>query len=172
MPGMRVTRYVHPDCMSDAKTPTDHRLLAKRVLDAKADVQRRDEKQVEAAVYLLAQLIRILTPLPFFRGSVVGLVNKLIAPQERYHDLVRLCPSDYTAVDCPYSCTAQPIGIIQQPGRHARRPLARCCRRQCRKARSHVEYRQRLVWTSCHQGLGSSIGRRQCEGFGQAARNA
>ena len=51
-------------------------------------MQRRDEKQVEAAVFLLAHIIRILTPLPFFRGSVVGIVNKLIAPQERYHDFV------------------------------------------------------------------------------------
>ena len=53
-----------------------------------ADKQRSDEKLVEAVVLLLAQIIRILTPLPFFRGSVVGVVNKLIAPQERYHDLV------------------------------------------------------------------------------------
>lgn len=57
-----------------------------------ADVsQRRDEKLVEAAVQLLAQIIRVLTPLPFFRNLLIGIVDKLLAPQERYHDHVS-CP--------------------------------------------------------------------------------
>lgn len=61
-------------------------------------LQRRDEKLVEAAVQLLAQIIRILTPLPFFRNLLIGIVDKLLAAQERYHehvsDMDKLTPKD------------------------------------------------------------------------------
>jgi ribosomal protein L22 len=50
--------------------------------------QIREERQAEAAVALLAHIIQVLTPLPFFRTSLIGLVKKLISPTEPYSDLV------------------------------------------------------------------------------------
>jgi hypothetical protein len=50
--------------------------------------QRRDEKLAESAVLLLSQIIRILTPLPFFRTSLIGVLNKILASQDPFHDLV------------------------------------------------------------------------------------
>lgn len=38
--------------------------------------------------HLLALIIRILTPLTFFRTQVVGIVNKLLAQNEEYHNLL------------------------------------------------------------------------------------
>ncbi|KAK8861738.1 hypothetical protein IAR55_002561 [Kwoniella newhampshirensis] len=48
--------------------------------------QTKNEQQTHAAVELLSEIINILSPLPFFRSSVLGLVNKVIAPTEPYHD--------------------------------------------------------------------------------------
>ncbi|WWD16337.1 hypothetical protein CI109_100763 [Kwoniella shandongensis] len=48
--------------------------------------QTKNEQQTHAAVELLSEIINILTPVPFFRTSVIGLVNKIVAPTEPYHD--------------------------------------------------------------------------------------
>lgn len=37
---------------------------------------------------LLSEIIQVLTPVPFFRSIVIGLVNKVISPSEPYHDHV------------------------------------------------------------------------------------
>jgi nucleolar pre-ribosomal-associated protein 1 len=39
-------------------------------------------------VLLLAQIVRILTQLPFFRTSLIGILNKILASQDPFHDLV------------------------------------------------------------------------------------
>lgn len=63
--------------------------------------QTKNEQQTHAAVELLSEIINILTPLPFFRASVIGLVNKVVAPTEPYHDYVsfmsRIAPSSCMA---------------------------------------------------------------------------
>ncbi|OXG21306.1 nucleolar pre-ribosomal-associated protein 1 [Cryptococcus neoformans Tu259-1] len=48
--------------------------------------QTKSEQQVHAAVELLSEIIQVLTPVPFFRSIVIGLVNKVISPSEPYHD--------------------------------------------------------------------------------------
>lgn len=53
--------------------------------------KRREDELVAAAVALLGQIIRILSPIPFFRTLLIGIVDRLLAPQERYHDHVS-CP--------------------------------------------------------------------------------
>ncbi|OCF45143.1 hypothetical protein I317_00945 [Kwoniella heveanensis CBS 569] len=56
--------------------------------------ETKNEVQTHAAVELLSEIINILTPIPFFRSTVVGLVNKIIATADPYHDyLNRLCQS-------------------------------------------------------------------------------
>nr|XP_019014593.1 uncharacterized protein I206_00676 [Kwoniella pini CBS 10737]OCF53374.1 hypothetical protein I206_00676 [Kwoniella pini CBS 10737] len=56
--------------------------------------QTKTEIQAQAAVELLSEIINILTPIPFFRSSVVGLVNKLVSSTEPYTEyLNRLCQS-------------------------------------------------------------------------------
>ena len=52
----------------------------------------KNDKLVEAAVDLLRQIIDILIGLPFFRKSLLTIINRLIATAEPYHDLVRLFP--------------------------------------------------------------------------------
>ncbi|KAL7418746.1 hypothetical protein Q5752_006429 [Cryptotrichosporon argae] len=53
----------------------------------KAD-EVRDDKLAESAVGLLASILRILTPVPFFHSQLVDIVNKLLNPVEPYHDLL------------------------------------------------------------------------------------
>jgi len=48
----------------------------------------RNERNVEAAVELLVQVLEILTPVPFFRSTVLAVVGKLIAQNESYGELV------------------------------------------------------------------------------------
>lgn len=48
----------------------------------------RNEGLVQAAVSLLVQIIQILTPLPFFRTSVLAIIKKLLTPSDPYHELV------------------------------------------------------------------------------------
>ncbi|WVF66097.1 hypothetical protein IAT40_000836 [Kwoniella sp. CBS 6097] len=56
--------------------------------------ESKNEVQTHAAVELLSEIINILTLIPFFRSSVVGLVNKIVANADPYHDyLNRLCQS-------------------------------------------------------------------------------
>ncbi|WWC58327.1 uncharacterized protein I303_100867 [Kwoniella dejecticola CBS 10117] len=56
--------------------------------------QTKTEIQAQAAVELLSEIINILTPIPFFRSSVIGLVNKLVSNTEPYNEyLNRLCQS-------------------------------------------------------------------------------
>ncbi|WWD09124.1 hypothetical protein V865_007246 [Kwoniella europaea PYCC6329] len=56
--------------------------------------QTKTEIQAQAAVELLSEIISILTPIPFFRSSVVGLINKLVSNTEPYSEyLNRLCQS-------------------------------------------------------------------------------
>ncbi|TYJ56309.1 hypothetical protein B9479_003000 [Cryptococcus floricola] len=50
--------------------------------------QTKSEQQVHAAVELLSEIIQILTPIPFFRSSVLGLVNKIISQSDPYHDYI------------------------------------------------------------------------------------
>ncbi|WVR03656.1 hypothetical protein IAU60_000651 [Kwoniella sp. DSM 27419] len=57
--------------------------------------QTKNEQQAQAAVELLSEILNILTPLPFFRSSVIGLVNKIVDTAEPYRDyLNRLCQSN------------------------------------------------------------------------------
>ena len=51
-------------------------------------IKARDERLAETAVALLAHVIQTLTPLPFFRTAIIGLVKRLISPTESHHDLV------------------------------------------------------------------------------------
>lgn len=53
-----------------------------------SDPQNKNEKLAETSALLLALIIRILNPLPFFHTQVAGLVNKLLAPTEPYADLL------------------------------------------------------------------------------------
>nr|XP_019048954.1 hypothetical protein I302_02734 [Kwoniella bestiolae CBS 10118]OCF27884.1 hypothetical protein I302_02734 [Kwoniella bestiolae CBS 10118] len=56
--------------------------------------QTKTEVQAQAAVELLAEIINILTPIPFFRSSVIGIVNKLVSTNEPCSEyLNRLCQS-------------------------------------------------------------------------------
>ena len=55
---------------------------------ADAEQQKTEGLSVSAA-QLLATIINVLTPLPFFRSSLTGLVNKVIATNEPYAELVR-----------------------------------------------------------------------------------
>ncbi|WVQ93728.1 hypothetical protein IAU59_000805 [Kwoniella sp. CBS 9459] len=56
--------------------------------------ETKNDVQTHAAVELLSEVINVLTPIPFFRSSIVGLVNKIVANAEPYHDyLNRLCQS-------------------------------------------------------------------------------
>ena len=48
----------------------------------------RDDKLIEAAVGLLAHIIQLLTPLPFFRTAVLNWTAKLTAFNEPYPELV------------------------------------------------------------------------------------
>ncbi|WVQ84141.1 hypothetical protein IAT38_006288 [Cryptococcus sp. DSM 104549] len=50
--------------------------------------QTKSEQQTHAAVELLAEIISVLSPIPFFRSTIVGLVNKIVAGAEPYHDLL------------------------------------------------------------------------------------
>ncbi|KAE8538308.1 hypothetical protein D1P53_005650 [Cryptococcus gattii VGV] len=50
--------------------------------------QTKSEQQVHAAVELLCEIIQVLTPVPFFRSTVIGLVNKVISPSEPYHGYI------------------------------------------------------------------------------------
>jgi len=52
--------------------------------------QAKDERQAEAAVALLAHIIQILTPLPFFRTPLIGLVKKLISSNEPLRNKVSM----------------------------------------------------------------------------------
>ena len=46
----------------------------------------RNELQVEATADLLATVLDVLTPLPFFRKTVVGLVKTILNPSEVFRD--------------------------------------------------------------------------------------
>ena len=52
-------------------------------------MQQKAEGLSVSAAQLLATIISVLTPLPFFRSSLTGLVNKVIATNEPYAELVR-----------------------------------------------------------------------------------
>lgn len=45
----------------------------------------QNDKLAETAAHLLALILRVLTPLPFFHKQLVGIVNKLVSPSEPYH---------------------------------------------------------------------------------------
>ena len=48
----------------------------------------KNDKQVEAAVDLLRQIVEILTGIPFLREPLLTIINRLIATAEPYHELV------------------------------------------------------------------------------------
>ncbi|KAL1411880.1 hypothetical protein Q8F55_002862 [Vanrija albida] len=52
----------------------------------KSAEETKNEKLAETAALLLALVLRIITPLPFFRTQAVGIVNKLLAPAEQYDE--------------------------------------------------------------------------------------
>ncbi|TXT07482.1 hypothetical protein VHUM_03202 [Vanrija humicola] len=52
----------------------------------KSAEETKNEKLAETAALLLALILRIITPLPFFRTQAVGIVNKLLAPAEQYDE--------------------------------------------------------------------------------------
>lgn len=53
-----------------------------------ADRQNKNERLAESTALLLSQVIRILTPLPFFHAQLVGIVSKLVSATEPYPDLL------------------------------------------------------------------------------------
>lgn len=61
--------------------------------------QTKSEQQVHAAVELLSEIIQVLTPVPFFRSIVIGLVNKVISPSEPYHDHVSDFKDKWAIID-------------------------------------------------------------------------
>lgn len=54
----------------------------------RTDKQSKNEKLAESAALLLSQVIRVLTPLPFFHTQLVGIVSKLVSATEPYPDLL------------------------------------------------------------------------------------
>nr|ODN91496.1 hypothetical protein L204_05480 [Cryptococcus depauperatus CBS 7855] len=50
--------------------------------------QAKSEQQIHPAVELLSEIINVLTPIPFFRSSVVNLANKIISNSDPYHDYI------------------------------------------------------------------------------------
>ena len=53
-----------------------------------ADSQAKDDRLIDASIGLLGQILQILAPLPFYRSTLVGLVNKIISQTEPHHDSV------------------------------------------------------------------------------------
>ncbi|CAK9785304.1 hypothetical protein CC85DRAFT_206078 [Cutaneotrichosporon oleaginosum] len=51
----------------------------------KAADEAKSDQLAQTAAHLLALILRILTPLPFFHKQLVGIVNKLVTPSEPYH---------------------------------------------------------------------------------------
>ncbi|BEJ10826.1 hypothetical protein CspHIS471_0102480 [Cutaneotrichosporon sp. HIS471] len=51
----------------------------------KAADEAKNDPLAQTAAHLLALILRILTPLPFFHKQLVGIVNKLVTPSEPYH---------------------------------------------------------------------------------------
>lgn len=43
---------------------------------------------MESAVALLGMIVNVLRPLPFFRTTLVNLVNKILTPSEAFSDSV------------------------------------------------------------------------------------
>lgn len=50
----------------------------------------KNEQTVEATAALLAHIVQTLTPIPYFRTAVLGIVGRIIASNEQFGDMVSL----------------------------------------------------------------------------------
>jgi hypothetical protein len=57
-----------------------------------ADHQTRNDRLVESAASLLGAIVTILSPLPFFRTSLITMVTKVLGKSEPYGDIVSRKP--------------------------------------------------------------------------------